>query len=84
VPAARETLRQWLGGPYTRVFFGLVLLVGLVATLVLSVVQNQVQATWLVVLIAACELTGDFALVMVLLKSGLFPVQTAPAYTNPA
>ncbi len=82
LPAARETLRQWLRGPYARVFFGLVLLVGLLATLLLSVVQNHVQATWLVVLIAACELTGDFALMMVLLKSGLFPPQTAPTYST--
>jgi sulfite dehydrogenase (quinone) subunit SoeC len=82
LPAARETLRQWLSGSYSRVFFGLVLVVGLVATLLLSVVQNHVEATWLVVLIAACELTGDFALVMVLLKSGLFPTQTAPAYSG--
>ncbi len=84
VPAARETLRRWLGGPYTRVFVGLVLLVGLLATLLLSVVHDHVQATWLVVLIAACELTGDFTLVMVLLKSGLFPTQTARAYNNRA
>jgi hypothetical protein len=34
-----------------------------------------------VALIAACELTGDFTLVEVLLKSGLFPVQTAPLIT---
>jgi hypothetical protein len=40
-----------------------------------------VQATGLVLLIAACELTGDFTLVMVLLKSGLFPRQTALAYS---
>lgn len=82
LPAARETLRQWLRGPYARVFFGLVLLVGLLATLLLSMVENRVQATWLMVLIAACELTGDFALVMVLLKSGLFPPQTAPTYST--
>lgn len=81
LPAARETLRQWLSGPYARVFFGLVLLVGLLATLLLSVVQSRVQATGLVLLIAACELTGDFTLVMVLLKSGLFPRQTALAYS---
>ena len=81
LPAARETLRQWLSGPYARVFFGLVLLVGLLATLLLSVVQSHVQATGLVLLIAACELTGDFTLVMVLLKSGLFPRQTALAYS---
>jgi formate-dependent nitrite reductase membrane component NrfD len=80
LPAARETLRQWMRGPYARAFFGLVLLVGLLATLLLSVVQNQVHATGLVLLIAACELTGDFTLMMVLLKSGLFPLQTAAAY----
>jgi hypothetical protein len=36
--------------------------------------------TWLVILIAACELTGVFALVIVLLKSGLFPPQSAPQH----
>lgn len=81
LPAARETLHQWLSGPYARVFFGLVLLVGLLATLLLSVVQSHVQASGLVLLVAACELTGDFTLVMVLLKSGLFPRQTALAYS---
>jgi len=80
LPAARETLRQWLRGPYARAFFGLVVVVGLLATLLLSMVQNHLQATGLVLLIAACELTGDFTLMMVLLKSGLFPLQTAPAY----
>jgi sulfite dehydrogenase (quinone) subunit SoeC len=82
LPAARETLRHWLSGPYARVFFGLILAVGLLATLLLSIAQNHVQATWFVVLIAVCELTGDFTLVMVLLKSGLFPVQTARAYAT--
>ena len=82
LPAARETLRQWLSGPYTRAFFGLVLLVGLLATLLLSIVQNHVHATGFVLLIAACELTGDFTLMMVLLKSGLFPLQTAAAYSE--
>lgn len=82
LPAARATLRQWLSGSYARVFFGLVLVVGLLATLLLSVVQNHVQATWLVILIAACELTGDFTLMMLLLKSGLFPLQTAPVYNT--
>jgi sulfite dehydrogenase (quinone) subunit SoeC len=81
LPAARETLRQWLSGPYAGAFFGLVLLVGLLATLLLSVVQNQVHTTGFVLLIAACELTGDFTLMMVLLKSGLFPPQTAAAYS---
>lgn len=82
LPAARATLRQWLSGSYARVFFGLVLVVGLLATLLLSVVQNHVQATWLVILIAVCELTGDFTLMMLLLKSGLFPLQTAPVYNT--
>ena len=80
LPAARETLQQWLRGPYSRPFFGLVLGVGLFATLLLSLAQSRVEAQWLVILIAACELTGDFSLIMLLLKSGLFPPQTAPAY----
>ena len=66
----------------SRAFFGLVLLVGLLATLLLSVVHNHVHATGFVLLIAACELTGDFTLMMVLLKSGLFPLQTAAAYSE--
>ena len=82
LPAARETLQQWLTGRYSRVFFGLVLGVGLVATLLLSFAQTRLEAEWLVILIAACELTGDFSLIMLLLKSGLFPPQTAPAYAR--
>lgn len=79
-PAARETVRMLLRGRYARVFLGLVLVIGLIATLLLAIVHSRVQATWLVVLIAACELTGDFALLMVLLKAGLFSPQTAPAH----
>jgi formate-dependent nitrite reductase membrane component NrfD len=82
LPAARETLQQWLRGRYSRAFFGLVLGVGLLATLLLSFAQSRVETQWLVVLIAACELTGDFSLVMLLLKSGLFPPQTAPAFAQ--
>lgn len=76
-PAARETVRMLLRGPYARVFLGLVVAVGIVATLLLSIVHHTVGGLWLVVLIALSELTGDFALVMVLLKSGLFSPQTA-------
>jgi formate-dependent nitrite reductase membrane component NrfD len=80
-PAARETVRLLLRGPYARIFLGLVIAVGLLATLVLSIVQqNVVGAPWLVLLIALCELTGDFALVMVLLKSGLFSPQCSPCW----
>jgi formate-dependent nitrite reductase membrane component NrfD len=82
LPAARETLQLWLLGRYSRVFFGLVFGVGLFGTLLLSFAKDRVEAQWLVVLIAACELTGDFSLVMLLLKSGLFPPQTAPAYAR--
>ena len=81
-PAARETVRMLVVGPYARFFLGLVLAVGLVATLLLALVHSQMHATWLAILIAACELTGDFALLMVLLKSGLFSPQTAPAYSS--
>ncbi len=80
VPAARETVRQLLRGMYARAFFGLVLVVGLGATLLLSLVESRVHAEWLLLVIAACELTGDFTLLLVILKSGLFSPQTAPAY----
>lgn len=80
-PAARESVRLWLKGPYARIFFGLIVAVGLVATLVLSLVQQRWQTQGLALLIAACELTGDFSLLMVMLKSGLFSPQTAPAFT---
>jgi len=78
--AARESVRLLLHGAYAFAFLGLVLLVGLMGTLALSLVHHWMQWTWMVVLVAACELTGDFALLMVLLKSGLFSPQTAPAY----
>ncbi len=78
--AARETVRLLLKGPYARAFIGLVLVVGLGATFALSLVENHVQTRLLLLLIAACELTGDFTLLLVLLRSGLFSPQAAPAY----
>jgi formate-dependent nitrite reductase membrane component NrfD len=80
VPAAQETVRSLLRGAYARAFVGLVLFVGIGATLLLSLVHDRVQATWLVLLLAACELTGDFSLMLLLLRSGLFAPQTAPRY----
>jgi sulfite dehydrogenase (quinone) subunit SoeC len=79
LPAARETLREWLRGTYSRAFFGLVLLVGLAATMLLSFVHSTVHTFALVVLIACCELIGDFSLMMLILKSGLFGQQVALA-----
>ena len=79
-PAARETVRMWLKGKYARVFFGLIVAIGLIATVVLSLVQQQWQARGLSLVIAGCELTGDFSLLMLMLKSGLFSPQTAPAF----
>jgi formate-dependent nitrite reductase membrane component NrfD len=83
-PAARETAKQWLQGRYARVFFGLTVAIGLIATLALSLVQRQAQAGGLALLIAGCELTGDFTLLMLFLKSGLFAPQTAPAFATRA
>jgi formate-dependent nitrite reductase membrane component NrfD len=77
-PAAKETVRMLLRGAYARVFLGLVVAVGLFATMLLSIAHHAVGGPLLVVLIALSELTGDFALVMVLLKSGLFSPQSAP------
>ena len=79
-PAAQETVRMWVKGRYARVFFGLIVAVGLIATLMLSLVQPQWQARGLSLVIAGCELTGDFSLLMLMLKSGLFSPQTAPAF----
>lgn len=79
-PAARESVRLLLRGAYAFVFIGVVLLVGLAGTLLFSFVHTWTHWTWMIVLVAACELTGDFALLMVLLKSGVFSPQTAPAY----
>jgi formate-dependent nitrite reductase membrane component NrfD len=67
-------------GRYARVFFGLTVAVGLIATLLLSLVQQHWQARGLSLLIAGCELAGDFSLLMLMLKSGLFSPQTAPAF----
>jgi formate-dependent nitrite reductase membrane component NrfD len=76
-PAARQTVQLLLRGRYRRAFLGLVLLVGMVATLLLSLAQGHVEANALAVVIAACELAGDFTLLMVLLKSGLYSPQMA-------
>jgi formate-dependent nitrite reductase membrane component NrfD len=78
-PAARETVRSLLRGPYARVFLGLVVLLGLVGTLLLASLHVWFGWTWLVIGIAATELTGDFALLMVLLKSGLLSAQAVPS-----
>jgi len=81
-PAAQETVKQWLAGRYARAFFGLIVAVGLVATLGLLVIQQRAQTRELALLIAACELTGDLSLLMLMLKSGLFAPQTAPAFAK--
>lgn len=79
MPAARASVRLLLHGAYAFAFVGLVLLLGLVGTLFFSMMHVWVHWKWLVVVIAASELTGDFALLMVLLKSGLYSPQSAPA-----
>ena len=82
LPAARATLHEWLRGTYSRAFLGLVLLVGLLATLLLSLWQSSQHIPVLVALIAGCELIGDFSMMMLMLKSGLFSRQVAPAYSG--
>jgi formate-dependent nitrite reductase membrane component NrfD len=78
VPAARETVYSLLRGEYARLFLVLVVFVGTVSTLLLSLIHERISTTWLMTLIAACELTGDFSVMWLLLKSGLFAPQTAP------
>lgn len=84
LPAARATLGEWLRGTYARAFFGLVLVVGLVATLLLSLLHSTMHTSVLIVLIAGCELIGDFSMMMLMLKAGLFSQQIAPAYNRTA
>lgn len=79
LPAAQATVRSLLKGPYAGVFLGLVVLLGLLGTVILASLHIWLGAVWLVVAIAVTELTGDFALLMVLLKSGLLSAQAAPA-----
>jgi len=80
LPAARATMGEWLRGTYARAFFGLVLLVGLAATLLLSLLHSTLHSSLLIVPIASCELIGDFSMMMLMLKTGLFSQQIAPAY----
>ncbi len=82
LPAARATLGEWLRGTYARFFFGLVLLVGLAATLLLSLLHSTLHSSLLIVLIASCELIGDFSMMMLMLKAGLFSEQIAAAYNR--
>lgn len=81
-PAARESARMWLRGRYAPVFFGLILGVGLLATLALSLLQEPMRARGFSLLLAGCELTGDLSLLMLMLRSGLFAPQTAPAFAR--
>ncbi len=79
LPAARETTRSLLKGHYAGVFLGLVVFAGLIGTLLLASLHIWFVSMWLVIGIAATELTGDFALLMVVLKSGLLSAQAAPS-----
>jgi formate-dependent nitrite reductase membrane component NrfD len=79
-PAARESVRLLLRGAYAFAFLGLVLIVGLFGVFMFSVAQNWIQWTTLIGLVSVCELTGSFALLMVLLKSGLLSAQSAYPY----
>ncbi len=81
-PAARETVRLLVRGRFAWAFVGLVLAIGLGATLTLTFAAERFRAEWLLPAIAACELTGDFTLLIVWLKSGLFSPQTAPLFLS--
>jgi formate-dependent nitrite reductase membrane component NrfD len=80
-PAARGSVELLLRGAYASTFLGLVLTVGLLGTFLFSVLHSWTHWTWMVILPAVCELTGDYALLMVLLKSGLLSPQAAHSHT---
>jgi len=73
--AARASVGELLRGTYSRVFLGFVVVIGLGATGLLSLLHDSVQVPWLVILIGICELIGDFSIIMVMLRSGLFAPQ---------
>ena len=52
------------------------------ATLLLSLLHSTLHTSVLIVLIAGCELIGDFSMMMLMLKAGLFSQQIAPAYNR--
>jgi formate-dependent nitrite reductase membrane component NrfD len=79
-PAARGSVELLLRGAYASTFLGLVLTVGLFGTFLFSVLHTLTHWTWIIVLPAMCELVGDYALLMVLLKSGLLPSQSARSH----
>lgn len=81
-PAARQAVKMLLRGPRAWAFLGLVLATGLGATLLLTFAAERFRAEWLLPIIAVCELTGDFTLLMLWLKSGLFSPQTAPRHQS--
>ncbi len=78
LPSSYDLLVSHASGKPLCVFLGLVVLLGLVGTIILASLHLWLGAVWLVVAIAATELTGDFALPMVLLKSGLLSAQAPP------
>jgi len=77
---ARGSVELLLRGAYASTFLGLVLTVGLLGTFLFSVLHSWTHWTWMVILPAVCELTGDYALLMVLLKSGLLSPQAAHSH----
>ncbi len=82
-----ETPRQnallWIRGTYAPVFWGVVVFVGLVVTFLLSVSHNWIHGVWISLAVAVTELTGDYALLLTLLKSGLYRPQEEPADKPP-
>ncbi len=81
-PAAQGSVQLLLRGAYAFTFLGLVLAIGLFGTFIFAVIHSWTDWHWLVWLVAACELAGDYALLMLLLKSGLFAAHSAPHYEN--
>jgi len=75
--AARGSVQLLLRGAYAFSFLGLVLVVGLFGAFLFSVIQTWTHWPLIIALVSVCELIGSFALLMVLLKSGLLKTQSA-------
>ncbi len=70
--AARESVNLLTKGKYRWPFVGLILIVGLVIVFGLSLYLRESGLASLIYIIVAAELIGDFTLVFILLRAGVF------------
>lgn len=78
----QNNVEMLVRGRYRTVFLGVVLSIGLVATLIFAILHYTTHVRLWLIVIAATELVGEFALLYMLLQSGLYRVQTSPGLSE--